>query len=229
MKTILNIIKIIMISLVIFIVLYIYVNASSNMFLSLIGVFAVAIIEIIAIRSILVEIKHDLPDSTESRKDIIYSFSNKYNIHLDYQDICTIADASHYSEGWKAQLIAMTRNYPNVPTWVKADETTTWLRIYLVVYPVKEITGSFTHEFDIVKTQYMNLYRVVKKCQTQFITYEELIRHLNDKYYLNFDIHTFMLWKELMTKKGFQIEIKNLGQIGFDSEIQRLQRKYDNT
>lgn len=229
MNSIGKIIKTVMISSI-FVILTLMIMLNSSRFLyNMIGIIIIIMIEIMAARSILEELKHDLPDSEEKREEIIERFAKTYNIRMDYNDITTIVEASYYSGEWEHELYAMTNNYANLGMWYKADDgKMSWLRVYLSAFPVKEITSDMDEQYNIVVDKHLkNLVMEINK--KDFLTNEEIIKYINDTFYLTFDKNSFAIFKAFMKNNDSYIALKNEGQIGFDTEYTKLIREYSSS
>ena len=221
-----NIIKILVVSIIATVIVLLLFFNSDKVIYNLIGIIIVICIEVFSIKNIKDELKHDLPDSPDKRADIIKTFMDKFNIRISYADIITIVEATYYSKEWEKELEAMTNDYANLGMWFTTDGgRKNWLRIYLACFPVKEISGDMEEQHDlIVNKHFVNLYKDI--ISREFLTNEEIIRYINEKFYLTFDKNSFAIWKAYMKKNGYDIPLKNDGQVGFDTEINRLKRNY---
>ena len=210
-----------------FIVLYIFFN-SSKLYINILGALIMIAIETKIINRIREELKHELPDSPYKRESIIFNFTKNHYITINSENRQTIVEASYYSEEWEQILREMTYEYANLGIWFKHNnDKMSWLRIYLAVFPVKEITSDMEEQYSIVvEKHFTNLVKEINK--KEFDTIEDIINYVNSTFYLTFDKNSFAAWNAFMKEKKHVIKLKNMGQIGVDSEINRLVRKYEN-
>ena len=95
----------------------------------------------------------------------------------------------------------------------------------MAVFPVKEITSDIDEQYNIVvEKHFKNLVSEINK--KDFLTNEEIIKYINDTFYLTFDKNSFAVFKAFMKKNESYIALKNEGQIGFDTELTKLIRDY---
>jgi hypothetical protein len=186
----------------------------------------VLIIEVVGVLYIKKIISGELPLKKQKRAEIITRFSKKNGLNLRDKDIYLIADASYSSEIWAEEVIAMTKTYHDIGEWLAGKEKTIWLRVYLYVFPVKEITQDYRQLYEIVVGRdFKNLATEINNNKS--MTLDECIKRLNAKYYLNFDQTSFALFTHVMRKQGKKIELADVGQIGFEDGLASLVRKYN--
>ncbi len=200
---------------------------SDNLAVNIIGMVCVGITEIIGIIHTISFINYGLPINAYRREYSVMRFCDEYGIKISYKEASLIADASFYSEFWAEELIDMCKGYNHPSEWYASEQKKDkiWLRIYMMVFPVKELSADALEQYEIVNKHFDNLAREIMK--HRFVSNDEAIRYINNHYYLSFDKTTYSLWKSLMKSK-YRFELLNEGQIGVDTELAQMIRKYDN-
>ena len=226
MKSFNGVVKALVISIVLSLIVLLIFFRSAKLSYNFLGILIVIVIEVMAYKSIREELRHDLPDSSYKREDIIIAFSNRYSVGISDEDRQAIVDATYYSNDWERELEAMTNDYANLGMWyTKDDKKMCWLRVYLAAFPVKEISSDIDEQYSItVEKHFINLYKAI--CKRDFLTNEEIIKYINETFLLNFDKNSFAVWKAYMKDNDFIIKLKNEGQVGFDTDINKLMRNY---
>ena len=121
----------------------------------------------------------------------------------------------------------MTKSWSNKNEWINSNEDSSWLRLYLAVFPNAEINPDFNQQYrQTVKVYYKNLMNELN--QEEFISQEDCIRYCNNKHMTVFDKNTFARWVRFMRRNNYKLHLKNVGQVSqIDTEMKELIKKYD--
>ena len=208
--------------IVIFAVRAIRADTMSATLISIMIVFLVEFVGVILIKKTMAD---GIPDDKEKRILIIKRFCDKYGLNLSDRDIGIISDASYCSSIWAEEVMAMNKSYLDLGEWFCGNAKTIWLRVYLFVFPVKDITQDLDQLYSIaVERDFKNLANVIN--EKRYLSLDECIKSINNKYYLNFDKISFALFTYIMRQKGMKIVLADVGQVGFEDEMSALIRKY---
>ena len=173
------------------------------------------------------EIKEDikLTESVPKRKKIVTKFNEKYDLCLTENQIDRIVEASYYSYSWLREIYDMDKTYKFASMWI--EQTNDWLRTYLYVFPVMDISTDFARQEQIVEDTYYAIFKDIdpKSCYSV----EDCIEKINNKYMTRFDEKTFMEAYRFLQKHhhNFKLPGADRSIIRNESEVDRLAEKYD--
>ena len=166
---------------------------------------------------------YGLPSSSRARTKIVKKFNQQYELNLTDNDIKAIVDASYMSSYWAKEICYMNQRYENVYSWFSTGNT--WLKTYLYVFPMQQITSDFTMQESIV---YNTLNQVFSDILSRpNITVAEAIYEINNKYYTRFDDNTFMIAYRFMEQKGKRFPLNFTNVVSGTSDIDNLLSKYN--
>ncbi|MBR1674501.1 MAG: hypothetical protein IJ703_06025 [Eubacterium sp.] len=172
------------------------------------------------------EIKEDikLTESVPKRRKIVAKFNEKYSLCLTDSQIDRIVEASYYSYSWLREIYDMDKTYKFASQWI--EETNDWLRTYLYVFPVMDISTDFARQEQIVEDTYYAIFREIdpKSC----FSVEECIEKINNKYMTRFDEKTFMEAYRFLQKHHHNFKLPGADRtiLRNESEVDRLAEKY---
>ena len=177
-------------------------------------------------KSVREEAREDinLTDSVPKRRKIVQKFSSDYSLNLTVEQIDNIVEASYTSYYWQREIFDMTKNYKFASQWYSGGSP--WLRIYLYVFPVMDISSDFRRQDQIVEDTLCSIFKDIdpKSCYSV----DDCIKKINDKYLTRFDEKSFMVaYRFLKSRKhNFKLpEIEN-NILKNESEIDDLTEKY---
>ncbi len=164
-----------------------------------------------------------LTKSTDKRIKIISRFSKKHSLRLDEDQIDLIMNASYVSYRWEKEVYDMSKTYSVEAEWYKSD--TDWLRAYLKVFPVMDISSDFLIQKKIVKDSFVEIFRNLPT--DSYYTTNDLIKWINNKYMVNFDEMTFRIAHRFLGEHGYAFTLPTTHILRNDSEIEKLADAYD--
>lgn len=164
-----------------------------------------------------------LPKPIGKRKKIIESFSEKFGLNLTQEQVKCIADASYMSLSWKMEVENMTNKYDALHQWFTGN--TAYLRAYLYVFPVQDVSSDFKQQFQICVSSFQEIFNYSDTLEDQSIS--EKIQSINSKFLTNFDDVTYMIAYRFLEKLGFYHELGNTTVHSVDAELDALRKKYE--
>lgn len=165
---------------------------------------------------------YDLPRRENGRRKIISKFNDKYNLTLTSDEIRTIASATYMSIEWASEVYSMDRKYDSLYEWL--GQGNSWLRIYLYVFNVQNISAVFNKQEELVFQSFNTIFS--EMCVDETLPTEVIIQNINSKYLTNFDETTFMLAINYMESKGKRYKYGAPILTRMESDIENLTRKY---
>ncbi len=164
-----------------------------------------------------------LTKSTDKRIRIISRFSKKHNLALNDDQIELIMNASYVSYHWEKEVYDMSKSYSVEAEWFKSE--TDWLRAYLKVFPIMDISSDFLIQKKIVKDSFLEIFRNLPT--GSYYTTNELIKWINNKYMVNFDEMSFRIAHRFLEECGYSFKLPTTHILRNDSEIDKLAEAYD--
>lgn len=164
-----------------------------------------------------------LPAAAKKRKKIVESFNDKWQLYLTPEQIKSIVDASYFSEIWKKEIEAMTRKYETLAQWYQGY--TKWLRVYLRVFHVQEVTSDIRQQESICTYAFEEVFQYADALSNMPLS--EKIRAVNEKFYASFDDVSFMIAYRFLESKGKKHDLGASGIVREDADIDELLHKYD--
>ena len=166
-----------------------------------------------------------LTESVPKRKKIVEKFNEKYSLCLTNDQIDRIVEASYSSYSWLRELYDMNKDYKFASQWI--EENNDWLRTYLFVFPVMDISSDFARQEQIVEDTYYAIFNDIdpKNCYSV----EDCIIKINNKYMTRFDEKTFMEAYRFLQKHhhNFKLPGADRNILRNESEVEKLAEKYD--
>lgn len=163
-----------------------------------------------------------LPKPVVKRKKIIASFDQKYNLNLTEEQIKRIADASYLSFAWKQEVEAMVTKYDAVYQWFQGN--TAYLRAYLYVFPVQDVTSDFTQQQQICLDSFEEVFAYADSFRE--LNIDEKIEMINRKYFTNFDEVTYMIAFRFLEANGYHHKMDKVSLNCNEDNIDDLLKKY---
>lgn len=163
-----------------------------------------------------------LVKAVPKRYKIVEKFNKKWGLKLTDDQVKTIVDASYVSVLWEAEIMAMDKEYNSIYEWLKSD--TAWLRAYLLVFNVQDVSSDFAQQREIVFQSFDQIFR-----ETDFRAFPQkkyLLSNMNARYLTNFDDVTFMIAYRFLQSEGRDYDIGNGTIIKNEDKIDTLARKY---
>lgn len=164
-----------------------------------------------------------LPVSAKKRLKIVEAFNAKQELYLTPEQMKGIVDASYFSEIWKKEIEAMTKKYETTAQWYQGY--TKWLRVYLRVFHVQEVTSDIRQQESICAYAFEEVFLYAD--QLFDMPLSEKIRAVNDKFYASFDDISFMIAYRFLESKGKHHDLGKSGIVREDADIDELLHKYD--
>lgn len=164
-----------------------------------------------------------LPAAAKKRRKIVENFNEKYELYLTPEQMKGIVDASYFSEIWKKEIEAMTHKYETLAQWYQGY--TKWLRVYLRVFHVQEVTSDIRQQESICVYAFDEVFQYADSLSNMPLS--EKIRAVNDKFYASFDDVSFMIAYRFLESKGKKHDLGKSGIVREDADIDELLHKYD--
>lgn len=117
----------------------------------------------------------------------------------------------------------MSRDYSSVSEWYAGS--TGWLRVYLRVFSVQSISSDFELQRKICMDSFAQVFDSIN--MKKYVDIDACIEEVNSRFYTNFDETTFMLAYRFMEANGRSYKLPEFGVSQYESEIDKLKRKYD--
>lgn len=166
-----------------------------------------------------------LPRTVGKRTRVLEAFNKKYALTLSDEEMKRIVDASYMSEGWKRELEAMTAKYETIYEWF--NSSTSWLRVYIYVFQIQNISSDFVRQEGICMETFDEVMRYAESLQ--YMTLDERITRVNDRFFTSFDETSFMIAYRFMQRKGKTYDLNKIDIVQNESEIERMAKKYETT
>ncbi|MCR5148580.1 MAG: hypothetical protein K6C35_06385 [Eubacterium sp.] len=167
-----------------------------------------------------------LTESVPKRRKIVAKFNEKYSLCLTEEQIDRIVEASYSSYTWQREIYDMDKEYKFASMWV--DEADEWLRMYLYVFPVMDISFDIRRQAQIVEDTLCAIFRDIdpKRCYSV----DDVIQRINNKYLTRFDEKTFMIAYRFLQKEhhNYKLPGADRSMIKNVSEVDSLAQKYQN-
>lgn len=163
-----------------------------------------------------------LPKPIGSRKNIIDKFNKKYNLCLTPEQIQSIANSSYMSRTWNQEVQAMCKDYEVVYQWLNGP--TKWLRVYMYVFHVQEITSDITQQENIAMYAFEEVFRFADELGN--VPNAEKINKINSHFMTAFDDATFMSAYRFLESKGLKHKLYAEDLVENDSNVDELLKKY---
>lgn len=163
-----------------------------------------------------------LPQAFAKRKKIVTAFNEKYNLTLTPEQMQGIVNSTYMSEIWRKEVEAMNKKYETVYQWFQGY--TKWLRVYIYVFPVQEVTSDIRQQESIC----MYAFEEIMSYADMFpeLSLQEKIQRVNEKFYTCFDDVTFMIAYRFLESKGRHHNLGNMNLVREDGNIDDLLDKY---
>lgn len=157
------------------------------------------------------------------RRRVVNKFNEEYGLNLTDNQVQCIVDASYMSAGWKTELTAMNQKYENVYEWLESD--TRWLRAYLYVLSIQDVSPDFEEQHRIVTSTFQEIFNYGDSLEDMSL--DEKIRIINEKYFASFNRVTYMIAYRFLEYQGFRHKLDNVEAFKYQDEMDRLKGKYD--
>lgn len=169
-------------------------------------------------------VRHDpLPKSIAKRKRIVEAFNEKYKLCLTPEQIQSIVNSSYMSEIWNREVQSMSQKYQIVYEWFSGY--TQWLRVYMYVFHVQEITSDMRQQESIAMYAFEEVFRYADSLPG--ISTSEKIQRINQQFYTSFDDATFMIAYRFLESKGLKHQLGNPEDLVQDHDaVDELLKKY---
>ena len=165
-----------------------------------------------------------LPKSAVRRHKIVRKFNEQYNLFLTEEQIKRIVDASYMSVAWKTEVEAMSLKYDSVYQWLTGD--TAYLRAYLKVFGVQDVTSDFKQQMQIVMDSFEEIFDYSDTISG--LSLERRIEMINSKFLTNFDDITYMIAYRYLESLGLHHDLGETQLNKIDGSLDDLMAKYDN-
>lgn len=166
-----------------------------------------------------------LPKQVAKRRKIVQDFNKKYKLYLTEEQIKGIVDSTYMSETWKREVEAMTGKYETIYEWFQGS--TKWLRAYLYVFHVQDVTSDMDQQEKIVTAAFEEIMRYSDSLS--HLSVPERIKEINSKYYTGFDDVSYMIAYRFLESKGLFHTLDVTPPAHDDSELDELMKKYQTT
>lgn len=157
------------------------------------------------------------------RRRVVNKFNEEYGLNLTDNQVLCIVDASYMSAGWKTELTAMNQKYENVYEWLESD--TRWLRAYLYVLSIQDVSPDFEEQHRIVTSTFQEIFNYSDSLGDMSL--DEKIKTINEKYFASFNRVTYMIAYRFLEYQGFKHKLDSVEAFKYQDEMDRLKGKYD--
>lgn len=164
-----------------------------------------------------------LTKAVPKRRKIIQKFNQKYDLYLTDEEINRIVDASYMSNCWEREILDMDQKYDTISQWYRGDSA--WLRAYLHVFPVQNVTSDFESQRSICLDTFYQVFSEIDPGKYESV--ESCVREINHRFMTNFDDITFSVAHRFLADNGYKFELPHFDVRGVKSDIDRLKDKYD--
>ena len=163
-----------------------------------------------------------LPTPPKKRRKIVSSFNEKYNLYLTDEQMDSIVNASYFSAAWHKEIVDMNKKYTTIHQWINGPLA--WLRAYLYVFPIQDITSDLYQQERIVVHAFDQVFAYLDSLGPMSMS--NRIRIANQKFLTSFDDITFMEAYHFLQSKGINYELKNDDISQSYDPIEDLMKKY---
>lgn len=163
-----------------------------------------------------------LPASAVKRRKIVAKFNEKYELCLTDAQIQSIVNSSYMSQTWRREVEAMDRKYESMYEWFQGP--TGWLRVYLYVFKVQDISSDIQLQENIVAHSFDEIFNYADECET--FTIHDTIERINNHFMTTFDDATFAAAYRFLEQKGKRHMIKTHRVVRNEDTIDDLESKY---
>lgn len=163
-----------------------------------------------------------LPASAVKRRKIVAKFNEKYELCLTDAQIQSIVNSSYMSQTWRREVEAMDRKYESMYEWFQGP--TGWLRVYLYVFKVQDISSDIQLQENIVAHSFDEIFNYADECET--FTIHDTIERINNHFMTTFDDATFAAAYRFLEMKGRRHVIKTHRVVRNEDTIDELESKY---
>lgn len=163
-----------------------------------------------------------LPSSAVKRRKIVAKFNEKYELCLTDAQIQSIVNSSYMSQTWRREVEAMDRKYESMYEWFQGP--TGWLRVYLYVFKVQDISSDIELQENIVAHSFDEIFNYADECET--FTIHDTIERINNHFMTTFDDATFAAAYRFLEMKGRRHVIKTHRVVRNEDTIDELESKY---
>ncbi|MBQ1993988.1 MAG: hypothetical protein II243_05930 [Lachnospiraceae bacterium] len=163
-----------------------------------------------------------LPSSAVKRRKIVAKFNEKYELCLTDAQIQSIVNSSYMSQTWRREVEAMDRKYESMYEWFQGP--TGWLRVYLYVFKVQDISSDIQLQENIVAHSFDEIFNYADECET--FTIHDTIERINNHFMTTFDDATFAAAYRFLEMKGRRHVIKTHRVVRNEDTIDELESKY---
>lgn len=165
----------------------------------------------------------DLTRAVPKRIKIVRKFSERNNLNLTEQEIQRIVDASYMSPNWEKEVCDMQETYDTIFEWYRG--TSGWLRAYLRVFPVQNVSSDFAMQKQICLDSFDRIFS--ENPPKRYASVDECVEDWNNKYMTAFDETTFMIAYRFLQNNKREFEMPSVDILRNQSEIDRLKEMYD--
>ncbi len=163
-----------------------------------------------------------LPQAAAKRAKIVDAFNEKYSLDLTTEQVQCIVNSTYMSEIWRKEVEAMNRKYATVYEWFQGY--TKWLRVYVYVFHVQEITSDIRQQENICMYAFEEVFQYVDLFPD--LPLPEKIRQVNAKFFTSFDDVSFMIAYRFLESKGKHHNLGNTDLVREDEKLDELLKKY---
>lgn len=163
-----------------------------------------------------------LPASAVKRRKIVAKFNEKYELCLTDAQIQSIVNSSYMSQTWRREVEAMDRKYESMYEWFQGP--TGWLRVYLYVFKVQDISSDIQLQENIVAHSFDEIFNYADECET--FTIHDTIERINNHFMTTFDDATFAAAYRFLEQKGKRHVIKTHRVVRNENTVDDLESKY---
>ncbi|MEE1101724.1 MAG: hypothetical protein U0K86_09610, partial [Agathobacter sp.] len=163
-----------------------------------------------------------LPSSAVKRRKIVAKFNEKYELCLTDAQIQSIVNSSYMSQTWRREVEAMDRKYESMYEWFQGP--TGWLRVYLYVFKVQDISSDIQLQENIVAHSFDEIFNYADECET--FTIHDTIERINNHFMTTFDDATFAAAYRFLEMKGRRHVIKTHRVVRNENTVDDLESKY---
>ncbi|MDD3369772.1 MAG: hypothetical protein PHP50_12980 [Lachnospiraceae bacterium] len=163
-----------------------------------------------------------LPKPIGKRTKIVENFNHKYTLCLTDDEVKRIVDASYMSQGWKKEVEAMSAKYATVYEWFQGY--TKWLRAYLYVFKVQNVTSDFEQQEKVVEDTFEQVFDFADTLEN--LSLDQKIERVNSCFLTGFDHETFMIAYRFLESKGRFHELETIDLVTNHEAFDEMQEKY---
>ncbi len=174
------------------------------------------------INSVMQEAMNALPKSNKKRRNIVAAFSKKNDLYLTDEEIKRIVDSSYMSASWKMEIAAMNMKYESIYQWFSGN--TAWLRAYMYVFKVQNISSDFYLMQKIVFDSFDEIFRYIGK-RDEF-SLDDILGDINNTFMTSFDDVTFMIAYRYLQSNGKTYDLGKISILKNEDQVDKMKQKY---